>query len=243
VAYSAVPLRIGSTAEGVAVVFRDVSEPGASPNVIRVIIADSDRNATASFRVLLDRHEGIDVVAVATTSASAVESAERLKPDVMLVNVELPDRDGLATTVAIKANAPSTKVILMSETRDESIAIAGIEAGCAGVLDKSRAWVELVSAVRAAFHGETIISQEELQRVVSKARGVDGRAARLTEREEQVLACMRQGSSNAQVAERLGVSANTVRNHVQRILYKLNVHSKLEAIVLTSRVGLRHGEP
>lgn len=244
VAYSALPLRIGSIVEGVAVVFRDVSDPGASPNVIRVLLADPDRNATSSFRALLDRHEGIDVVAVATTSASAVESAERLRPDVVLVNVELPDLDGLETTAAIMANAPSTKVILMSEKHDDSIAIAGIEAGCAGVLDKSRAWVELVSAVRAAFHGETIISQEELQRVLSKARGAGaGLATRLTEREEQVLACMREGCSNAQAAQRLGVTANTVRNHVQRILYKLNVHSKLEAVVLTSRAHLQHGEP
>jgi PAS domain S-box-containing protein len=244
VAYSAVPLRVGSTAEGAAVVFRDVSEPGASPNVIRVILADSDRNATASFRALLDRHEGIDVVGVATTSASAVESAERLKPDAVLVSADLPDLDGLATAEAIRAAAPSAKVILMSDKHDESMAAAAIEAGCAGVLDKSRAWVELVSAVRAAFHGETIISQEELQRVLSKVRGdAAGPATKLTGREEQVLACMQQGLSNAQVAERLGVTANTVRNHVQRILYKLNVHSKLEAIVLTSRAGLRQGEP
>ena len=90
VAYSAVPLRVGSTVEGVAVVFRDISEPGASPNVIRVLIADSDRNATTSFQALLDRHEGIFVVAVATTSASALAGAERLKPDVMLVAAELP---------------------------------------------------------------------------------------------------------------------------------------------------------
>ena len=243
VAFSAVPLRIGSTVEGVAVVFRDVSEPGSSPNVIRVLLADSDRNATSSFRALLDRHEGIDVVAVATTSASAAESAERLKPDVVLIDVGLPDRDGLATAAAIKASAPSIKVILMSEKHDECIAIAGIEAGCAGVLDKSRAWVELVSAVRAAFHGETIISQEELQRVLSKVRGDDaGRTMKLTEREEEVLACMREGCSNAQVAEQLGVTANTVRNHVQRILYKLNVHSKLEAVVLTSRAGLQRGD-
>ena len=244
VAYSAVPLRMGSTVEGLAVVFRDVSEPGASPNVIHVLIADSDRPTTESFQALLDRHEGIDVVGVATTSASALEAAERLRPDVVLVNVELPDLHGLATTVTIKANVPSTKVILMTEMYDDIMAIASIDAGCAGVLDKSRAWVDLVSAVRAAYHGETIISQEELQRVLSKARGGGewGRATHLTGREEEVLACMREGLPNAMVAERLGVTANTVRNHVQRILYKLNVHSKLEAVVLTSREGLQHGQ-
>jgi PAS domain S-box-containing protein len=239
-AYSALPLRIGSTVEGVVVVFRDISKPGASPNVIRVLIADSDRNATASFQTLLDRHEGIVVVAVATTSASALEAAEQLKPDVVLVNVELPDLHGLATTVTIKANVPSTKVILMTEKYDDLMTIASIDAGCAGVLDKSRAWVDLVSAVRAAYHGETILCQEELQRVLSKVRGGSewGRATHLTDREEEVLACLREGLSNAMVAERLGVTANTVSNHVQRILYKLNVHSKLEAVVLTSREGL-----
>jgi DNA-binding NarL/FixJ family response regulator len=230
---------MGSTVEGVAVVFRDISEPGASPNVIRVLIADSDRNAMTSFQALLDRHEGIVVVAVATTSASALAGAERLKPDVVLVAAELPDLDGLATTVAIKASAPSARVILMTENHDDVIALASIDAGCAGVLDKSRAWVELVSAVRAAYHGETILSQQDLQRVLSTVRGAQaGRASRLTDREEEVLACLREGLSNALVAERLGVTANTVRNHVQRILYKLNVHSKVEAVVLTSREGL-----
>ena len=245
VAYSAVPLRIASRVEGVAVVFRDISEPGRSPNVIRVLIVDTDRTTSESFRALLDRHEGVEVVGVATTSASAVASAERLRPDVALVNVELPDSDGLATTAIIKADSPSTKVILMTKTRDDTIAIAGIEAGCAGVLDKSRGWVELVSAVRAAYHGETTISQDELCRVLAQVRSGDtsGRSSHLTDREEDVLACMREGLPNAVVAERLGVSPNTVRNHVQRILYKLNVHSKLEAVVLTSREGLQHEEP
>jgi PAS domain S-box-containing protein len=242
VAYSAVPLRAGTSVEGVAVVFRDLSEPGCSPTVIRVLIVDNDNSATQSFQALLDCHEGIDVVGVATTSAAAAASVSRLKPDVVLVDAILPDLDGLATTVMMKAQAPATRVILMSDNYDDTVAVASIEAGCAGVLDKSRAWVELVSAVRAAYHGETIISQEELQQVLSKLRGGNpaGRATHLTDREEDVLACMREGLSNAMVAQRLGVSPNTVRNHVQRILYKLNVHTRLEAVVLTSREGLRH---
>jgi PAS domain S-box-containing protein len=240
VAYSAVPLRTGSRVEGVAVVFRDISEPGSSPNVIRVVIVDTDRATTASFQALLDRHEGIEVIGVARTSALAVDCARRLKPDVVLVTAELPDGDGITTTMTIRADVPSTKVILMTKEQDDATAIAGIEAGCAGVLDKSRAWVELVSAVRAAYHGETTISQEELQRVLAKVRSEEpsGRSTHLTGREEEVLACMREGLTNAKVAERLGVTANTVRNHVQRILYKLHVHSKLEAVVVTSREGL-----
>lgn len=174
-----------------------------------------------------------------------MEAVEKLSPAVVLVNFELPDRDGIRTARMIKNANPSTNVILMIATHDDTIAVASIEAGCAGLLDKSRAWVELVSAVRAAYHGETIISQTELQRVLSKVRGGGhaGRATRLTDREEQVLACLREGLSNAQVAERLGVTSNTVRNHVQRVLFKLNVHSKLEAVVVTSREGLEQDGP
>lgn len=243
VAYSSVPLHTAVAGEGVAVLFRDVSASGRSPNVIRVLIVDSDRTTLVSFQALLDRHDGIEVVSTATTSASALEQAKRLSPDVVLVNLGLPDLGGVATAMHIKATNPSSNVILMSETYDDTVALAGIEAGCAGVLDKGRAWVELVSAVRAAYHGETTISQAELQRVVSRVRGGGhpGRAGELTDREEEVLACIREGLSNAQVANRLGITPNTVRNHVQRILYKLNVHSKLEAVVVTSREGLQQG--
>lgn len=237
---SAVPLHTGPNVEGVAVIFRAASEPGLSPNVIRVVIVDCERSTCESFQALLDRHEGIDVVGVVGTSAAALAAAKRMKPDVVLVNLELPDLDGLVTTKEIKATAPSTKVILMTKTHDDTVAIAGTEAGCAGVLDQSRALVDLVSAVRAAYHGETILSQEELRRVLSSLRGGDrpGRLWHLTDREKEVLACMREGLSNATIAQRLCVTPNTVRNHVQRILNKLNVHSKLEAVVLISREGL-----
>lgn len=240
VAYSAVALRTGPADAGLAVVFRDVSGSRRSQNVIRVLIADIDKTATRSFQALLDHHEGIEVVAVTATSASAVREAQRLDPDVVLVNSDLPDLDGITTTRRIKASSPSANVILMTDRHDDDVALSSIEAGCAGVLDKRRAWVELVSAVRAAYHGETTLSQWERQRVVSKVRGGGhpGRATELTAREEEVLACMREGLSNAQVAQRLGITPNTVRNHVQRILFKLNVHSKLEAVVVTSREGL-----
>ena len=240
VAYSTAPFHIGPSVEGFVVVFRDVSQPGSSPNVIRVLIVDPDTTATHSFNALLERHDGIEVVGTATTSDSALRLVNELRPAVVLVNLDLPDREGITTASMIKYANSSTNVILMTAKHDDTIALASIQAGCSGLLDKSRAWVELVSAVRAAYHGETIIPQGELQRVVTKVRGGGhhGRATQLTDREEEVLAHMREGMSNAQVAERLGVTPNTVRNHVQRILYKLNVHSKLEAVVITSREGL-----
>jgi PAS domain S-box-containing protein len=245
VAYSAIPLRVESIGEGRAVVFRDISEPGTSPVLIRVLIVDSDPSTSGAFEAVLNRHEGVDVVAAETTAAAAIASVNSLHPDVVLLDYALPDRDGVATTQIIKAENPDTSVILMTDNYNDTIAAGGIAAGCAGVLDKGRAWVELVSAVRAAFHGETRISQRELQRVVS-ALGGDarhGRPADLTDRERQVLACMTEGLSNRQVADRLGLTTNTVRNHVQRVLYKLNVHSRLEAVLIATGQGLLTSGP
>jgi DNA-binding NarL/FixJ family response regulator len=242
-AYSAIPLRVGAVDQGTAVVFRDCSEPGASPTRIRVLIADGDLATRDAFEAVLNRHEGVDVVAAETTAAAAIASVRSEQPDVVLIDYAIPGGDGVTATKTIKAELPDVSVILMTDTYNESIAAAGIAAGCAGVLDKGRAWVELVSAVRAAFHGETRISQAELQRVVSALGG--GRRATvddLTDRERQVLACMSEGLSNRQVADRLGVTPNTVRNHVQRILYKLNVHSKLEAVVVGTGQGLLPGD-
>lgn len=140
---------------GLAVVFRDLSPSGRSSNVIRVLIADFDKSATRSFQALLDHHEGIEVVAVSSTSAAAVREAQRLKPDVVLVDSDLGDLGGITATRRIKARIPSANVILMTDRYDDDVALASIDAGCAGVLDKRRAWVELVSAVRGAYHGET----------------------------------------------------------------------------------------
>ena len=244
VAYSTAPLHIGSRTEGLVVVFADAREPATFTKVIRVLIADGDTMTRRSFQAVLDRHDGIEVLAAVTTSASAVERAGLMRPDVVLVNRDLPDGDGLATATMIKEASPSTSVILMTEGHDDAVALASIDAGCAGVLDKRRAWVELVSNVRAAYHGETTISQAELRRVLSELRGEtpSGPTATLTSREQDVLDCLREGLSKPAIAERLGVTPNTVRNHVQRILYKLNVHSKLEAVVLTDREGLE-GRP
>lgn len=236
VAYSSVPLRTGPGAEGIVVVFRDIGDPGASSNLIRLLIVDSHM-VTEAFELLLNKQEGVEVVGTAATSLAAVADAVRLRPDVILVDYELPDLDGVATTRALRAAVPEASVILMKESIDDAVVADAIAAGCAGVLDKSRAWVELVRAVRAAYHGEMAISQADLQRVVprlgdERPRGV---TRHLTDREHQVLTCMADGLSNQAAAERLGVTSNTIRNHVQRILYKLNVHSKLEAVVVATQ--------
>jgi DNA-binding NarL/FixJ family response regulator len=155
----------------------------------------------------------------------------------VLIDNTLPDGDGISAARAIKTVLPDTSIILVNDSYDADVVAEAIAAGCSGVLDKTRAWVELVGAVRAAYFGQTTLSEDDLRRVLprlSEARP-SGRTSFLTRREREVLACIADGQSNRAVADRLGITANTVRNHVQRILYKLGVHSKLEAVVIVNQ--------
>jgi DNA-binding NarL/FixJ family response regulator len=240
VAFSSMPLKVGTHVEGVSVVFRDLSDPRTPTNPIRVLIADADPVARGATTTMLTRHEGVVVVAGVSSASEAVGESVRLRPDVVLVDAALPPTGGSATTVRIRAEAPEASVVLMAVDYDEAVAAAAIAAGCVGVVDKQRAWVDLADAVRAAYHGGTAISQADLQRVVTKVRDTwqPGRGETLTDREREVLVCLTQGLTNKGAADRLGVTVNTIRNHVQRILYKLGVHSKLEAVVVATRDGL-----
>jgi PAS domain S-box-containing protein len=243
VAYSAVPLAIGSRSDGVAVVFRDIGRSDTHSKMIRVMVVEGGLKISELFAAVLSAEEGVDVIAVLPTSAAAIDLARHLTPDVVIVG-DLTDLDGVAAVTIIKLNIPTASVILMMEHYDQSVAVAAIAAGCTAVLDKDRAWVELLSTVRAAYHGETTISQAELGGVLAELPRTPTRARRpeeLTPREIEVLTCLMEGLSNRLVGERLGVSANTIRNHVQRILCKLNAHSKLEAVVIAGREGLLGG--
>ncbi len=236
IAVSSIELRVGSSTEGAAVVFRDISEPGTSPNVIRLLIVDNKSMTSEAFELLLGRQEGIEVVGSASTSGAALAEVKRLVPDVVLIDYGLPDRDGVATTRLMKADVPGVSVILMNESYDEAVVADAIAAGCAGVLDKDRAWVELVGAVRAAYHGQTTLTQADLQRLLPRlGEGrPESRLAYLTAREREVLTLLTQGATTRAVAAELEITPNTARNHIQRILYKLNVHSRLEAVVVAT---------
>jgi DNA-binding NarL/FixJ family response regulator len=166
--------------------------------------------------MVLEAQPDLQVVGVASTVAEVCELAASLRPDVVLMDYALPDGDGVAATAAIKAVRPELKVVMLTSFVDVDVLVAAIDAGCSGFVTKHKAGDELTTAVRLAAAGEALVSPE-------------------------VLDLLAQGESKEAIAQRLFLSANTVRNHIQNILNKLGAHSRLEAVATATREGLiRH---
>jgi PAS domain S-box-containing protein len=244
VACSVVPLYIGSKINRIVAVFRDLTDAPRPDDVICVLIATAEPSTRAALGTALDGQAGMEIAATVASAAAAVDAAKRLSPDVVLLDEELSELDGAPTARRITAEAPAASVIIMSGHVDESVVISNIASGGAGALDLGRIGEDALGAVQAAYRGEMPVSQPDLQQqlVAVRRRRLPELASDLTAREREVLGCIMQGLSNPATAERLGVTTNTVRNHVQRVLWKLNVHSKLEAVVVATREGLLQSE-
>lgn len=212
---------------------------GDDEGVIRVLVVDDQRMFAESVARLLGDEDEIDVVAVASTAAAAVEFAADLAPDVAVVDFRLPDGDGATVTREVIAASPATKVLILTGASDDGLLVAAIEAGCSGFLTKDRALAELVTAVRLASLGESYIPAELLSNLLPMLRGERrGLGTDLTPRELEMLALLRLGTSTVEMASRLNLSVHTVRNHVRNILGKLRAHSKLEAVAIATREHL-----
>jgi two-component system response regulator DevR len=212
-----------------------MTETAGDGERITVLIVDDHAMVAESFRRSLELEDDLDVVGVAPTAADARAVAAARQPDVVLMDYALPDGDGVATAAAIVRQQPATKVILVTGS-DASEALRGaIEAGCVGYLEKTMALSQLAVAIRAAAAGETAISPQHLARAM---RPTPADEAQLTTREREVLGLIAAGLSNQAIADRLVLSLHTVRTHVQSILAKLGVHSKLAAATFARDNGL-----
>jgi DNA-binding NarL/FixJ family response regulator len=214
-----------------------MSEAALSP--IRVLIIDDHRMFADSLARLLSDESDIDVVAVSSTGTEGAALAAALRPTVVLVDYRLPDLDGVATTLQIKAHAPDTYVVMLTGSTDDGLLLKAIEAGCSGYLSKDRAAGEVAEALRLAAAGEATISPRELARLLPKlGRNQRSVGSDLTPREREILTMLAVGSKNSVIAATLHLSVNTVRNYVQSILTKLGAHSKLEAVATGVREGV-----
>lgn len=185
----------------------------------------------------LDTQPGIEVAGCAATVASALREAERLQPNVVLMDYRLPDGQGTAAARTIRSRLPSTRVLIVTASSEDALVREAMRAGCSGIVAKGRSLRELVSAVRAAAAGETVVAPAVLERVMSPGASQTA-GARLTEREAEVLRLTAEGLGTREVADELGLSIHTVRNHLQNSIRKLGVHSVTQAVSAAIRRGI-----
>lgn len=206
---------------------------------IAVAVVDDHRMFAESITRLLAEHADIEVVGSATSGTAALELLDRRAADVVLLDYVLPDLDGIAVATEIRRRSPTTRVVLVTGHSDDRTLMAAIDAGCSGYVTKDRTGDELVAAVRAAHAGDALISPDQLVRLLPLLGGRVSRPGHdLTARELDVLALLATGLANKAIAAELRLSVNTIRNHVQSILTKLGVHSKLEAVTVAVREGI-----
>jgi DNA-binding NarL/FixJ family response regulator len=206
---------------------------------VRVLVCDDHHMVAQGLALVLGAFPDLDVVGVAGTVAEVREQCESRRPHVVLMDYALPDGDGVAATVAIKAVHPDVKVVMLTSFVDEDVLVAAIDAGCCGYVTKHKGGDELAAAVRLAANGEAVVSPNMLARLLPRLRRSHrGIGSDLTPREREVLDLLAQGASKEVIARRLFLSTNTVRNHIQGILTKLGVHSRLEAVATATREGL-----
>lgn len=206
---------------------------------IRVLIVDDHTIFAQSLVRLLGARPELKVVGTAGSVTEAVAAALAYQPDVILMDFSLPDGDGAQATEQIKMLTPPVKIIMLTASDDNRSLARAIAAGCSGFVSKADAVDLLIEAIVAANDGEVLAPRGELVPLLRELRPTHRRVrADLTPREHDVLALMVGGSANKQIAEKLHLSVNTVRNYGQNILYKLNAHSKLEAVATAARAGI-----
>jgi DNA-binding NarL/FixJ family response regulator len=211
--------------------------------VIRVLIADDQELVRTGFRVILETEGDIEVVAEAENGHEAIRRAAFVKPEVVLMDIRMPELDGLAATEQIlRQPDPPTIVVLTTFDQNEYIYRA-LRAGAAGFLLKDAPSSRLIAAVRAAATGDSLIEPSITQRLVERfaepvaGPGVPARLAQLTERELDVLRLISRGLSNAEIAAEMVVAETTVKTHVARILTKLGVRDRVQAVVVAYETG------
>jgi DNA-binding NarL/FixJ family response regulator len=212
---------------------------------IRVLIADAHSLVREAVRAVLDGQEGIVVVAEAGDGMQAVAGAERTRPHVALLDADLPNRDTMQTTALVRERVPGCRVVVLSDHSDERVLAAAIEAGANGFLTKGCPISELVDAVRSVHEGHTLIPPSMLgsllQRLIHRRREKDAairQVSRLTRRERQVLGLLAGGADNDGIAQALVISPETARTHVQHVLSKLGMHSRLAVAAFVASNGL-----
>src|SRR5690349_8053942 len=218
--------------------------PNGEPEPIRVIIVDDQELFRRGLTMLMDAESGLDVVGEAGDGATGIELASRVAPDVVLLDVRMPKRSGIEACVAIKETVPSAKIIMLTVSDEEADLYEAVKSGASGYLLKDSSIEEVAQAVRVVSDGQSLISPSMAVKLIDEFKQMSRPersqvpGLRLTERELEVLRLVAKGMNNREIAKQLYISENTVKNHVRNILEKLQLHSRMEAVMYAVREKL-----
>jgi DNA-binding NarL/FixJ family response regulator len=222
---------------------------GATPGPrIRVVLVDDQELMRTAFRVIFDETEDIEVVGEARDGGAAVETVRRTRPDVVLMDIRMPGRDGIAATRLIRSQAGGAaepRILILTTFDLDEYVYEALRAGASGFLLKDALTADLIAAVRTVAAGEAVtapsITRRLIDHFVQRAPAQPRQAERLavlTEREREVLMLIALGRSNTEIAQELYLSASTVSTHIGRILAKLDLRDRVHAVILGYECGL-----
>ena len=223
-----------------------MSETAAGPT--RLLLVDDDVLVRSGLRLIFDSEPDLTVVGEAGTGAEALARAEAVAPDVVVMDVRMPDLDGIEATAALTAQGSAAKVLVLTTFEDDDYLFRALQAGATGFMLKRARPAELLHGVRVIASGTSLVMPDITRRLIAERqprRGPRGAAAlpTLTEREVDVLRLVAEGLTNAEIGERLFLSAETVKTHLSRVLAKLGARDRTQAVIVAYESGFMAGRP
>ncbi len=205
---------------------------------IRVLVVDDHKVVRKGLRTFIAVNDDLELVGEAGNGEEAIKQAEALSPDVVLMDLKMPVMDGPTAIEHIRASSPDVQIVALTSFDDESLAQRAIDAGAIGYLFKDAEEEELISAIRLASQGRSVLAPGAMRALVARSSDTEPYQVRLTDRELEILRLVTRGLTNPQIAERLIISVSTVNFHVHNILDKLGAKTRTEAVAIAAREGL-----
>jgi DNA-binding NarL/FixJ family response regulator len=221
-----------------------------SETPIRVLLVDDDALMRAGLEAIFSSDRAVEVVGEAVDGREALARARELRPDVVLMDVRMPALDGIAATREIVASLPDARVVILTTFEDDEYIFGALTAGASGFLLKRTSPELLIEAIKAVAAGDSLLSPSVTRRVIDRMAALpsgeavlDRRVEQLTTREREVLEQLARGLSNAEIARALVIEESTVKTHVKRVLMKLGLRDRVQAVIFAYESGLTRPGP